>query len=228
MICEEVLDSLSPFIQKEIDGEERIQIFEHLQICNDCRDAYLGQLKIYYSLERGKVLISPPAIKHGFKQKIIDAIDDKNNNAMQFQKKWIWYAAAAILICGILVGRYTLPLFEKQSIISHTKSSDSFTHLIESENWSALQSILEDQDEFSKYAKESLNIQVLLEKLSKLHHFGQNIPTISISSAPDTHSQRVSAKIEISIEDFILLLEQIKIKQEEITLAEVSEILVDI
>ena len=98
MICEEVYDSFQAYIQKEVDGEERIQIFEHIQNGSDCKGSYLEQLKIYYTIEREKVMIPATNIRPDFKRDIIAAIDNKDNKNHRFQKKLIWYAVAAVLI----------------------------------------------------------------------------------------------------------------------------------
>jgi len=175
-------------------------------------------------------MIPATNIRPDFKRDIIAAIDNKDNKNHRFQKKLIWYAVAAVLICGIFIGRYTIPAL-KQNSHHNFSEKNSISQLIEDESWNQLQSILANQDQFSKYANEELDVKTLIEKLAKLHKYSQTTPTLRISAGQEQKSEQSiyrSPIIEISVIDFIDLLEQIKQRQQEITLEEVSDILVEL
>ena len=205
-------------------------VLEHLQNCENCRAVYLEQLRLYYTLEHEKVLIPQSDINAGFKKNIITHIDKNNLTKFQFQKKWVWYAAAALLICGIFIGRFLLSPTD-QSYNPIVSEAQSIAKLIENEDWEQVQSILADQEQYTKYADETLDVITLIEKLDKLKSYRQIVPKIKITSMRTQDREPLnygSALIEISVVDFIDLLEQIKQRKSEITLEEMSEILVEL
>ena len=65
MNCDEIHDLITAYIQKEIAGEERISISQHLKTCKSCRESYLKELKLYYRLEYEEVMSPPEPVQAG-------------------------------------------------------------------------------------------------------------------------------------------------------------------
>ena len=228
MTCEEILDVIPAFANKEVNGEERIRIKNHLISCQNCREKYFLQLKLNYSIDRESVFDTSPELAGNFKSEILDIIAEQKKERIKRLNPWVWYAAAAILIIVFMVGRFTVQFSENQK--THTTSIDvPLSQLLVSENWAKLESVLSDQHEFNKYASDQISIEILLEKLIILHNMG--IEKLSIvSNSPTSPGIDTSLKDEgpdlvISIHDFIQILQQAKQQRSQITLADVSVIL---
>jgi len=225
MKCKTCRDSIIAYIQKEIDGEDRISISQHLKSCDTCREHYLMQLRLYYSLARQEVLSSPAEVDDSFRRSILKRIKSSGEAGQHTGRLWIWYAAAAILITGVLIGRFIAPFQHERA---PDKKRVSISSLVEAEDWPQLQKILEDQEAVAKYAGEEINIRLLLDKLVKLQENRRHVPATDISSgfnisAPD--SSISNARIEISVENFIYLLKQVQRQKNHISIMEVTSIL---
>ena len=230
MNCDEIHDLITAYIQKEIAGEERISISQHLKTCKSCRESYLKELKLYYRLEYEEVMSPPEPVQAGFKNDILARTRYESTRQQKFRKKWLWYTAAAILIAGVMIGRYLAPL-PSGSDKHPDEENTSITSLLEAEDWDQLQKVLQNRISLRRHAEEEISINVLLEKLNKLQNSIHPSPTIDIStgfSSSVQDSSVSSLKIQISIEDFITLLKQIQSQKKQITLKEVSSILTDI
>ena len=230
MTCNEIQMLIPSYIRKELDGDDRVRIKSHLRSCVTCRKNYLFHLKLYYTIDRESVLMAQPVVDTNFTEELVEQIDQIESGKNLYQKKWIWYAAAAILVAGILIGRFTINLGNDNDITN--AEYGTFSQLIDSEDWSRMEIVLSDQKEFSKYASDKISIQILLDKLTSLQNKGiQYIPIsgFSVDSAKqEGKSMQHSPKIEISVDDFIQILQKVKQQRSQITLEDVSSILTKI
>jgi len=228
MNCDEYQDQLSSYINKELDGEQRILTKNHLKKCKDCREKYLSLVKMYYVIDREEILkIEPESNSNSFKNEVLERIEQDSENK-RMDHRWLWYAAAAILICGIVIGRFVIPENGKQRYTS-ARENETLSQLIFSEDWNRLGIVLSDQDEFTKFSSDAIPVHILLEKLIALHEMGvQSIPIINRDKQQQTEQGDVNKhelRVEISLNDFIRLLEQAKLQRSQITLQEVSNML---
>jgi hypothetical protein len=174
--------------------------------------------------------MAQPVVDTTFTEEIVEQIDQIESGKNLYQKKWIWYAAAAILVAGILIGRFTINLGNQNGITN--AEYGTFSQLINSEDWSRMEIVLSDQKEFSRYASDKISIQILLDKLTSLQNKGvQYIPISGFSAdsaKQEGKSKQLSPKIEISVDDFIQILQKAKQQRSQITLEDVSSILTKI
>lgn len=229
MNCDEIRDVIPAFVQREVNGEERIRIKKHLGLCNKCREKYLIQLKLNYSIDRESVLNPEPIDTQDLKPEIMRLIDSRRKNDGIKYDRWIWYVAAAILIIGFIVGRLTIHLGQTEPL---DKASISLSQLLASENWSKLEDVLTDHTEFNKYASDHIPIHVLLDKLLVLRRLGVQKISI-IGNASHSTDNEVSSSdnypgITVSINKFIQVLEHAKQQRSQITLSDVSDMLTTI
>jgi hypothetical protein len=179
-------------------------------------------------MDREEILLPDPEPSTEFKEEVLERIRQSSEHKKHINSRWIWYAAAAILIIGIVIGRFVMPDDPNQKYIS-TKDYDTLSQIIASENWTRLEIVLSDQEEFSKYSTDMIPIHILLDKLSSLQKMG--IQSLPLNFPPDPDRKKDIATIpedpqfQISLSDFIYLLEQAKHQRSQITLKEVSNIL---
>jgi hypothetical protein len=231
MNCKDFHELIPAFIKRELEGEKRILTKTHLKACVDCQEEYLSQEKIYYTLDREEILLPDPEISKGFKTEVLDRINQSSKRKKQINKKWIWYAVAATLLMGIIIGRFVIPDGGGQEYITE-KYDETLSQLIASEDWNRLEIVLSDQNEFSKYSTDTIAIHILLEKLSALQKMGiQSLPLFHPSN-PDRLKKFATIsndpQIQISLNDFISLLEEARQQRSQITLEEVSNLLTKI
>jgi hypothetical protein len=231
MNCKEYQDQIPSFIKKECDGEKRILIKNHLKVCDDCRSTYLSQVKLFYIVDREEILAPVPDISLAFNQEVFEGIDQTSDNKSHLSTRLIWYAAAAILIIGITIGRFVIPDNSSQKFISQN-GDQTLSQLIASEDWEKLEVVLSDEVEFNKYSTDVIPIHILLEKLSTLQKMGVESLPIADKSDPnkswETTTLQNDPQIQISLNDFIRILEQVKLQRSRITLEEVSNLLTKI
>ncbi len=227
MNCDEYQDQLSSYINKELDGEQRILIKNHLKKCKDCREKYLSLVKMYYVIDREEILkTDPESESKSFKNEVLERIEQESENK-RMDHRWLWYAAAAILICGIVIGRFVIPENGKERYTS-ARENETLSQLIFSEDWNRLEIVLSDQDEFTKFSSDAIPVHILLEKLLALQEKGvQSVPIVSRDEQQIEQSDvnKHEPRVEISLNDFIRLLEQAKRQRSQITLQEVSNML---
>jgi len=227
MNCNDCKEQIPAFINKELAGEKRILTKHHLKTCIDCREEYLSEVKISYIIDREEILSTTKNTSVKIKQDIFNSIE-KSQNKKDKNNKWIWYAAAATLIVGILIGRFIIPDDPNQNNI-YSKENDTLSQLIASENWNRLEIVLSDQDEFKRYSSDRIPIHILLDKLSALRKMGiQSLPMAYPDNQPNPKNMVVTQnepQIQISLNDFIHLLEQAKQQRSQITLDEVSKLI---
>jgi hypothetical protein len=227
MNCKEYRELIPSYIKKELEGEKRIFVKSHLKSCPSCQKEYFSQTKIHYTLDRGEILSPDPDISTEFKAVVLERITHSSMEK-NIKTKWIWYAAAAILLVGIVIGRFVIPDMVEKMYISD-KGEDTLSQLLASEDWNKLEIVLSDQVEFSKYSTDTIPIHILLDKLSSLQKMG--IQSLPITNPSDSDRTKNNAKIpdnpqiQISLNDFIRLLEQAKQQRSQITLKEVSNII---
>ena len=230
MSCEEYRDLIPSYIKREISGEERILTREHLSRCDRCRENYLSQVKIYYVMEREQIFKTvPESLLKSFNNDVQERINSVPT-AKKINSRWLWYAAAAILIIGVIIGRITIPL-ESEKIYMTSDGNISLGQLLASEDWSRLEIVLSNKDEYERYSTDSIPIHILLDKLAALQKMG--IQSLPITGASEKNIENKSIKngepqIKISLTDFIKLLEQAKLQRSRITLEEVSNLLTKI
>lgn len=228
MNCDECKDLIPAFIKKELEGEKRIHTKSHLKTCVDCRKEYLSHEKIFYTLDREEILIPDPQISRGFKTDILYRINQSPDIKRQINKKWIWYTAATTLLIGMVIGHFIIPDTPNQNNF-YNKEKDTLSQLIASENWNRLEIVLSDRDEFNRFSSDRIPIHILLDKLSALQKMGiQSLPMVSHKdqvNSKDMIVTQIEPHIQISLNDFIHLLEQAKLQRSQITLREVSNIL---
>jgi hypothetical protein len=229
MNCNQYQDDIPAYIRKELKGEQRIFIKSHLKACLDCRDEFLKQIQLYYILDREEVL--EPAIKNSqeFNKNVLNQIHHPKKNTLN--RRWIYYAAAATLLIGIAIGRFLIPDKSNQNVTTK-QDTQSLNQLIASEDWSRLEILLSNKDELDRYATDAVPIHILLDKLAALQKMGiKSLPMAYPSYAKNTKSaepvQR-EPQIHISVNDFIRLLEQARQQRSQITLKEVSSILISL
>jgi hypothetical protein len=231
MSCKDFQEQISSFIQRECDGEKRILIKNHLKICDECREMYLSQVKLFYIVDREEILAPLPDASMAFNQEVLERIDLTPEKKNYISTRLIWYSAAAILIIGITIGRFVIPDNSGQKFISQN-GDQTLGQLIASEDWGKLEIVLSDEDEFNKYATDAIPIHILLEKLSTLQKMG--VESLPIADKSDHNKYRETAtlqndpQIQISLNDFIRILEQVKLQRSRITLEEVSNLLTKI
>jgi len=228
MKCKEYNDLIPSYIKKELEGEKQIFVKGHLKTCVSCRNEYFTQLKIHYTMDREEVLLPDPEPSTEFKEEVLERIRQSSKDKKHINSRWIWYAAAAILLIGIIIGRLVIPDDPNQKYIS-TEDYDTLSQIIASENWARLEIVLSDQEEFSKYSTDMIPIHILLDKLSSLQKMGiQSLP-LNFPADPDRRKDISTIpddpQIQISLSDFIYLLEQAKQQRSQITLKEVSKII---
>lgn len=227
MSCDEYRDLIPLYIKKEISGEERILTKEHLSRCDQCRENYLSQIKIFYVLDREQIFKTvPESVLRSFNNEVQERIENFSS-AKKINSRWLWYAAAAILIIGVIIGRITIPLESDTRIITND-SNLSLGQLLASEDWGRLEIVLSDRDEYRRYSTDSIPIHILLDKLAALQKMGiQSLP-IAGTSRNNTENESIikgEPQVKISLSDYIKLLEQTKLQRSRITLEEVSNLL---
>ena len=227
MNCKEYQEFLPSFIKKELEGEKRILTKNHLKSCPDCRKEYLSQVKISYIIDREEILVPVSKISAAFNQEVLDRIS-LSAEKKQIKSRWIWYAAAAILLIGIIIGRFGIPEIGSQRN-SGNIADESLSQLIVSENWQKLEIVLSNQEEFNRYSTDTIPVYVLIDKLSALQKTGiYSLPFTYILdrlNAKELTTNRSDPQIHIPLSDFIQLLEQVKHQRSQITLEEVSNLL---
>ena len=231
MSCEKYQEQFPAYIKKELGGENRIRIKNHLKDCIECREIYFAQVKLNYIIDREEIFDSLPETSVNFNHEVLEQINRSSDIKSQKNTKLIWYAAAATLLIGITIGRFILPDENNERYQSQIES-ESLGQLIASENWGKLEIVLSDKDEFSRYSTDSIPIHVLLEKLITLNKMGvESLPLANTSDKIKTEgatSVQGEPQIQISLNDFIRILEQAKLQRSRITLEEVSNLLTKI
>jgi hypothetical protein len=228
MNCDEYQDQFSSYINKELNGEQRILTKNHLKKCKDCRENYLSLVKMHYVIDREEILITDPESESkSFKNEVLERVE-QYSETKRMNHRWLWYAAAAILICGIVIGRFVIPENGNQNFASG-RENETLSQLIFSEDWNRLGIVLSDQDEFTKFSTDVIPIHILLEKLLALQKMGvQSVPIVSRDKQYQIEQSDINKhepRVEISLNDFIQLLEQAKLQRSQITLQEVSNML---
>ena len=177
-------------------------------------------------MDRGSVLGSSSEIAHDLKPEIMHQIINSKKDKKIKVNQWIWYAAAAILMIGFIVGRLTMPLNQTEPIDT---GNITLSQLLASEDWTKLESVLTNHNEFNKYASDQISINTLLDKLLVLRRMGVEKISIVSNSAESRTDENVYTKnhpdIMISLSDFIQLLQQARQQRSQISLADVSDIL---
>jgi len=231
MSCDKYLDQIPSFIKKELDGEKRIRIKNHLKTCVDCRDAYLAQVNIYYIVDREEIIEPVPETLEEFSNEVLARMDQSSVKKGHINTKMIWYAAAATLLIGITIGRFVIPENSSQKYLSQSEDA-TLSQLIASEDWGRLEVVFSNKTEFKKYSTDSIPIHILLEKLSALQKMGvESLPIANTSdqeSTREVNGEQTDPQIQISLNDFIRLLEQAKLQRSRITFEEVANLLTKI
>jgi hypothetical protein len=172
-----------------------------------------------------------PAVSKEFTDQVVDRIERTSAKKNTKNSKIIWYAAAATLLIGITIGRFIIPDNGTQNYASQN-GDVTLSQLIASEDWTRLEIVFSDKNEFDKYSSDSIPIHILLEKLSTLQKMGiESLPIASTSDQNITSENKniqSDPQIQIALSDFIKLLEQTKLQRSRITLEEVSNLLTKI
>jgi hypothetical protein len=232
MNCEVYREQIPLYIKKEIEGEQRVILKNHLKSCINCRKDYLAQIKMYYILDREEILDpTPHQVMKTFKENVLERSKESSQNKGHLNTKWFWYAAAATLFIGIIIGRFVIPDNTEQDNLSGNRNK-TLSQLIVSEDWNKLEIVLSDKDEYNRYSTDTIPIHILLDKLSALQKMGvHSVPiagTLDHNYDKKTPNNKYEPQIQISLKDFIRLLEQIKVQRSTITLEEVSSLLAKI
>ena len=105
MTCKEIRENIPALIRRELSGYVRIPIINHLQECDACKNEYKQYLKIFYSIDME--LISKPmaTVSVGSLQNLVQEQDSIQKHKELSWKK-ILYAAAAIIILGMILSGY--------------------------------------------------------------------------------------------------------------------------
>jgi hypothetical protein len=186
---------------------------------------------MYYVLDREEILDSSSQKASGSFKKEVLARMEQSSQIKSINTRWLWYAAAATLLIGITIGRFVITDQNNHKYMS-SQDHQSLSQLIASEDWNKLEIVLSDKDEYNRYSTDTIPIHILLDKLFALQKMG--VQSLPIARTSDSNNEGESTiiqndpKIQISLSDFIRLLEQTKRQRSTITLEEVSFLLANI
>jgi len=233
MTCEQIIDKIPLLIRREEKTQIRIQIIEHLRSCTDCREEYLSQLKLFYTLDKELVSEKPSLDKTSFRNSIEDKILKTNKNKIRSKHLWYYISAAAVLLCFFVIFPY---LSEKDSdnIAEKPQGENVIQTALIDEDWVKLNHLLTDSTVLQKHADESIPLPLLIDKLERLQNQGiHSIDYIDLFN----HANEVDIKNDqelilvkneskqIYVNDLVQNLEQVKSFKNEITLEEISSFL---
>jgi len=209
MKCELLFDQIPIFIRKEIPGEERIQLIEHLKTCQECRDEYLKNLKMYYTIESR--LVKPEPELDNIQIKLSEL---ETNPKRSFS--YIWAIAASLLIIVASMIVFT-DNFIKQNERKVQKAFDINQKII-NEDWAELSDFIQNQPAIEKNFNQIVSMNLLVEKLKVLERSG--IEQFTIANEP---GDIVIKEVQINI--LINKLEKYKKYRSEISVKEISDYL---
>lgn len=169
MICKTINKQIPKLIRRELDTYERISIINHLKNCNDCRNKYLNQLKIFYLIDKGLVNENLDFNKNHFVSELRNKLKTSRNQKFHKYFKSYLYAAAAILIIIIFSFFFFTNI---QPVVNQKIENSGIENALKNEDWITLQEILKNDREIKKFAYEQIPIELLIEKLTGLEKQG--------------------------------------------------------
>ncbi|MEJ2543841.1 MAG: hypothetical protein P8Y99_07215 [Calditrichaceae bacterium] len=225
MICKKVNDKIPPLIRREIATNKRIQILDHLKACDNCRNTYLKQLKIFYEVDKGLVNDSVKFNKDQFKSDLKDKLSSTGKSEFFKHSRLYVYTAAAVLIFVMI----SLFIFNIEKPLPVEKQTAQIEQALHNEDWPILQKILKNDSELKKYANEKIPVSLLIEKLSRLEKQGvRSIHYIDLfNAATNTQNNYALSDMnkeinQIQINKLVQTLEKLKSSKSEITLYEIG------
>jgi hypothetical protein len=187
MNCENIEDLILPLIHRELPGEQRIRVINHLQSCEACRNEFYLQLKLSYGLM--KEMVKPAVIDFAVESSVLRAKQPEAENrifGIYRRNAWITMAAAAVLLCLILIWPFRLNLNQPENPAEIT-SQQEISELLQAEDWSALIRIITNNAELDKHKNDKIPLTLLESKLAGLDtRSRRRLETVIVETAPAT------------------------------------------
>lgn len=78
MTCQECVEKLQPFLDRELSGEERLEVERHLSVCGHCADSFRFEQGILHAVGRcGRATYASDAFKARIRVVVQTAITAK-------------------------------------------------------------------------------------------------------------------------------------------------------
>lgn len=120
MTCDEVRRSIPLFLDDELDAEYGLELEEHLNQCQACRNELEREGRLRLTLRRAAQSIVAPA---SLRRRVQESIEREQRHQSRWSKAWPAAAAAAVLLAFVWKGAF------------ETSSLGLDRELIERMNW---------------------------------------------------------------------------------------------
>lgn len=162
MTCDKVKSQLSFLPRGETAYTKRLQLFDHLQNCVQCRAEYHQYLKMFYLVDKNNHLKVPYDIMDRFSEEVMNKVDTPELKKLKLKNYFIYATAAAILIITFFFNPFIKNNYNVEDDTISTQKS--IWQLIEDEKWENVIEEINSKDN----TDELISVSFLISKVKHI------------------------------------------------------------